>query len=241
MAKKEEEHSIFEKWRDTQHPKHFQELYKSMKPLLYDAAKKASFGSNLPESVHRAWAAQNFLDALRTFTPGGGAALQTHVYNAVHQKAKRLNYMFQNLGHIPEPRAMQVGLYQTEYQNMRDQLGREPSAAELADRLSWNIKEVSSIQKEIRKEFGLTEGVEETPFFESSTDEEILDYLYFELSPEEQVVYDYVFGKHGKPKLKKASNKIDFEAIAGKVGFSSSKVRSLVIKIREKLKKALER
>jgi len=238
---KTNELDLFNKWNTTQDKRHFQALYTSMKPLLYDAAQKAAYGSNIPESAHRIYAAQNFLDALRTFKPSAGASLQTHVYGAVHQKAKRLNYLYQNLGHMPEPRAMQVGLYQTEHANLRDSLGRDPTHQEIAERLGWAVKDVQHIQNEIHKDLALAEGVEEQVTFESSADEETLEYLYYDLTPEEQQVYDYILGKHGKPKLVKANNRIDFDKISGKTGYSASKIRSIADRIKVKLKKALEK
>jgi DNA-directed RNA polymerase specialized sigma subunit len=239
--KKSVELDIYHQWKSTQDPQHFQKLYGSMSNLIYDAARKASYGSNLPESAHRIWAAQNFYDALRTYNPNAGVALQTHVYNAVHQKGKRLNYQYQNLGHMPEPRAMKVGLYQTEVENLKDRLGREPSASEVADHLGWGIRDVTSIQKEIHKDLAMSGGLEEQPFFESSTDEEILDYIYFELTPEEQVVYDYIFGRHGKPRLRKATGKVDYEAIGSRSGFSASKARGLAGKVIAKVVAARKR
>lgn len=232
---------IFDKWKKTQDPMFFQELYKSLKPLIHGAAEKASLGSNVPLSAHKAYAAQNFLDALRTFQPGKGASLQTHIYGAVHQKAKRLNYQYQNLGSIPEPRAQTIGVYQNEHSNLRDALGREPSAAELADKLGWGIKEVANIQKEMRRDLSMTEGMEETPYYQSSRDEELLNYLYYDLGPEEKVVYEYVFGKNGKQKMIKPNNTIDFDRIGGAMGISSSRARAHFIKIRTKLESALKK
>lgn len=240
-ADKKEEMNLYAQWQKNQSTPAFQKLYTSMKPLLHDAARKSAMGSNVPESAHRIWAAQSFHDALRTYKPTAGASLQTHVYNSVHQKAKRLNYMFQNLGHIPEPRAMRVGLYQNELENMKVDLGREPSSAELADRLGWGLKDVTAIQKEVRKDLSLEGGVEETAFFASTEDEEILDYFYYELNPEEQLVFEYIFGRHGKPHMVKANNKIDFDGIGQRVGFSGSKVRAIFNRMRPKLKKALKR
>ena len=240
-TRKADELTLYHEWKQTQSPKAFHKLYTSMKPLIYDAAKKASYGSNVPESAHQIWAAQNFYDALRTYKPTMGTALNTHVYNAVHQKAKRLNYLYQNLGHIPEPRAMQIGLYQNIHENMRSDLGREPSAAEVADKLSWGVKDVVNIQKELQKEMAMDLGAEEHGVFESSVDDEILDYIYYELNPEEQLVYSYVFGKHGKPRMVKANKKVDFEGIAKKVGFSASKVRGIWTKVRLKVEKAFHR
>jgi len=239
--RKKDEMALYHDWNTNQSTSAFQNLYTSMKPLLYRAARKASFGSNIPESAHQIWAAQNFLDALRTYKPTAGTALQSHVYNAVHQKAKRLNYLYQNLGHIPEPRIMQVGLYQNIFENMKASMGREPSQAELADKLGWGLKDVSKIQKEITKDLAMDMGTEEHGVFESSIDEEILDYVYYELAGEEQLMYDYVFGKHGKPKMVKPNGKIDFEKIAQRAGFSASKARALWTKVRLKVQKALHR
>jgi DNA-directed RNA polymerase specialized sigma subunit len=240
-TRKVNEQELYTKWKETQSTQSFQKLYTSMKPLLYEAAKKASYGSNIPDSAHKVWAAQNFCDALRTFKPTAGASLQTHVYNTVHQKAKRLNYMYQNLGHIPEPRAMQVGLYQTELENLKTTLGREPSSAELADRLGWGLKDVAHIQKEIHKDLALEGGVEEQAIFESSLDEDILEDTYYELSPEEKLIYEYVFGKHGKPRMVKANNKIDFDGIGRLSGYSGSKARTVWGRVKVKVQKALKR
>lgn len=239
VDRKEQELSIFNKWKKTQDPSYFKELYGSMKNLIYDAARKASYGSNIPESAHRVYAAQNFLDALRTYNPKGGAALQTHVYGSVHQKAKRLNYLYQNLGSMPEPRAQIVGLYQSEYENMRATLGREPSTAEMADKLGIGIKNVANIQKEIRKDLGMGEGTEEVAFAEGSRDEELLSYLYYDLAPEEKVVYEYIFGKFGKPRLVKKNGKLDFDQVASKMGVSTSRVRAIYAGIRKKLEKTI--
>jgi len=235
---KSKEQNLFDQWKKTGRPEHFRELYQSMKPLIYRAAEKASYGSNIPESAHRIWAAQNFHDALKTYKPSEGAALQTHVYNAVHQKAKRLNYMFQNLGHMPEPRAMKVGLYQNELANLRAELGREPSTAELSDRLSMSPVEIERIRKELQRDLSIEGGVDEYAAFESSEAEEILSHVYFELTSEEKVVYEHIFGRNGRQKMIKTNGKIDFDGIARKVGFSSSKVRMIFTKIRQKLEKA---
>ena len=237
--RKSNELAIFEKWKKTQDPAHFQELYGSMKNLIYDAARKASHGSNLPESAHRIYAAENFMGALRTFDPTKGRALQSHVYDTVHQKAKRLNYLYQDLGSKPEPRAQIVGLYMNEQSNLRDALGREPSAAELADKMGIGLNQVTNLQKELRKDLAMGEGTEEVAFAEGSRDEELLSHLYYDLSGEEKVTYEYLFGKFGKPRLVKANNKVDFDAISKRMGVSTSKVRTIVGSIRKKLEKAI--
>lgn len=235
--RKFDEMESFGKWQATGDKRHFQALYQSMKPLLDSAANKASYGSNLPKSAHEIWAAQSFMNALNTYKPNKEVTLQTHVYGAVHQKAKRLNYLYQNLGQISETRASQIGRYQNESANLVQELGRPPSAVELADRLDMSLKDVERLQKEVHKDLSLG-GLEEEVIVESPREEEILTYIYYELSNEERLVYDYAFGKHGKKRLGKASGKTDYDKIATTVGFSVSKVRSLFNSIKSKYEKA---
>lgn len=241
ITRKDTEFQLYNDWKKTGSTNTFQQLYTSMKPLLMDAAKRASYGSNVPQTAHQMWAAQSFYDALRTYKPTAGTALQSHVYNAVNKKANRLNYIYQNLGHIPETRIMKVGLYQNILENMKSNLGREPSSGELADKLQWGLKDVNRMQKELQKDYALNVDAEGQKFFESSLDEEVLSYVYYELAPEEQLVYDYVFGKNGKQRMVKANNKVDFDGIARKAGFSESKARGIWTKVRLKVEKALHR
>ena len=239
MDRKINEISIFEKWKKTQDKKHFQELYNSMKPLIHKAAEKAAYGSNIPESAHRLYAAQAFLDSLKTYNPNSGAALQTHIFGSVHNKVKRLNYEYQNLGKLPEDRAMMVGRFQNEFENMKNDLGREPSAAEMADHMSLPIKQIANLQKEIRKDLAMADGTEERSFEEGSKEDEMATYIYYELNPEEKVVYEYIMGMYGRPRMVKGNNVIDYPGIASRMGVSESKVRTIHNGIRTKYKKAV--
>lgn len=239
-SKKQDELTIFEKWKKTGEKEHFQALYTSMKPLIHRAAEKAAYGSNLPVSAHKLYAAQAFMDSLRTFDPKGGSALQTHVYGSVENKVKRLNYEYQNMGKMPEPRAVMVGKFMNEFENMKIDLGREPSSAEMSDHMGLPMKQIVHLQKEIRKDLSMEGGTEEVAFSEGTKEEEFLNYLYYELGPEEKVVYEYITGAFGKPKLVRVNNKIDFASIAQRMGVSESKVRTLHNSIRAKYKKVLK-
>ena len=237
--KKLDELTIFQKWQKTQDKGYFQQLYNSMKPLIHKAAEKAAYGSNIPESAHRLYAAQAFLDSLRTFKPSSGAALQTHVFGSVHNKVKRLNYEYQNMGKIPEDRALMIGKFQNEFEHLKDNLGREPSSAELSDHMGLPMKQVIHMQKEVRKDLSMSDGMGEVAFEEGTSEEEFANYIYFELNPEEKVVYEYITGHFGKPKLVKKNNTIDYAAIAQRMGVSESKIRTLHNAIRSKYKKAI--
>lgn len=236
---KSNELEIFKRFKATGDKVHFQALYQSMKPLIYEAARKAAYGSNIPESAHKIYAAQAFLDSLKTFNPASGASLGTHVYGSVQNKVKRLNYEYQDLGKKPENRAVMVGQFQNAFETLKSDLNREPSAAELADHMSLPIKQIAHLQKEIRKDLGMADGTDEVSYAETTKEEEFVQYLYYELNPEEKVVYEYITGSYGKPKLGKKNGKIDYTGIAQRIGVSESKVRVLHNSIRAKLKKVL--
>lgn len=241
QEKKDIELETFKDWKKSQSKSDFQKLYTSMKPLIYGAAKSAAYGSNIPEIAHRVYAAQAFLDALRTFDPKGGAALQTHVYGNVSKKVKRLNYEYQNLGKIPEPRAILVGRFQNELANKHNELGREPSAAEMSDHMGIPLKHITGLMKEIRKDLAIdrTSGTDEFSFSEQGKDEEFLSYLYYELTPEEKVVYEYMTGSYGRPKLER-HGKLDIGAVVKNSGMSENKVKNLHLTIREKYRKIMK-
>lgn len=233
------EQDIYNRWKKTQSVEDFQSLYKMMKPQLERAAYKASKGSTIPASAHKVYAAQSFLDALRTYKPMAGS-LQTHVYGSVMKKSNRLNYEFQDLGAKAENRSTKVGTYQAEYANLYNELGREPSTAELADRIGMGVRDIARLQKELHANLSLNDGLGEEVGAPEDVDEEVLSYLYYELSNEEKVVYEYMFGRNGKPQLVKQNNKIDYNAIANRTNVSSSKVRRLVHVIAKKLDKRLK-
>lgn len=235
--RKTEEQKLYDKWRKTENPKYFQELYVSMKPLLNKAISSAAYNSNIPQSAHQMYAAQNFYNALKTYDPAH-AALQTHVYGSVGKKAHRLNALYQNLGHAPEPRAQMAGRYLDAKEYLKNVYDREPSAAEVADHMSIGLKKVSLLEKEIHKDLALDEMTEQQAFFMTDADQEKLEFLYYDLAGEEQVVYDYIMGAHGKPRMVKADGKrVDFDRIAQSMGVSSSKVRNIHKKISSKLER----
>jgi hypothetical protein len=226
----------FNKFKKTGETKYFQQLYTSMKPLIYKAAEGSTYGSNLPLAAHRVYTANVFLDALKTYNPNSGAALATHVYAAVKNKSKRLNYEYGQLGAIPEPRAIKVGIFLNETANLRNELGRSPSAAEIADRMNIGVREVTRLQKEVTKDLGMDEGTTEIAFAEGSKEEETLYHLYFDLTADEKVAFEYLTGRYGKPKLSK-NNRPDYKQISVRTGFSESKLRTLVASIKKKYEK----
>tara|TARA_Y100000310_G_scaffold61181_1_gene56482 strand:+ start:1434 stop:1679 length:246 start_codon:yes stop_codon:yes gene_type:complete len=60
------------------------------------------------------------------------AQLNTHLINYL-KKLQRFVISYQNVAHIPEPRAIGIGKYHTIFDNLESEKGREPTISELAD------------------------------------------------------------------------------------------------------------
>jgi hypothetical protein len=65
------------------------------------------------------------------------------------------------------------------------------------------------MERELRKDLGLETSFSEMKFVDLDKNADILNYGYYELTPEEQLVFDYSIGMHGKPKMtmKQIANK----------------------------------
>ena len=215
----------------------FMPLYTSFKPLLIRAASKNMRGSPLPQAAHMAFAAQNFLDATRTFDASKGASFRTHAFNTVLEKGKRLNLKYQNIGYIPESRATKYQAYQTGVHLLREELGREPSTVEIADEVGLPVSEIEKLRKEVKKDLVTREHIvsQGMQFAQSDKAMQVMRDILYSLEPKHQLVLEYTVGMNGRPSLVKKSGKADISAIAKATGLGINEVRSARKTIKRKV------
>ena len=189
-----------------------QQLVKSLKPLINQQIGKY-VGVTLPRVAIDMEATKLVYQAFDTYDPEK-AQLNTHVTNYL-KKLQRFVINYQNVGHIPEPRAMKIGIYNSIYDNIESDKGREPTMAELADEMSWPIKEIEKLQIELRRDLSIEHGTGDEDdvgtFFEYTPDlaspeqfklRQALSFIYYDSDPIDKKIIEYVFGYGGKPKLK---------------------------------------
>lgn len=245
MANKDYDRSLelqyFDRWRDTGKKEYFQKLYHIYGGLIHKASRKAAVGSNIPESVFKLQAAQQFHDSLRTFDPSRGAALPTHIFNGVNNKLKRINAQYGNLARIPERSGTSLGIFhinqlKNSEELLRQKLNRDPTIGEIAKDMSVTPDQVEGLQKEIRKDLSLNAELEDlTAFDEFAGDKDILNMVYYDMNHEQQLLYDYLNGEHGKTQIMKPSGQPDYKAIAKKIGIPEARVQ----KIRKQIRKMI--
>ena len=88
----------------------------------------------------------------------------------------------------------------------------------------------------MRKDLSLNAELEDlVAFDENASDKDVLQMLYYDMNPEQKLLYDYMNGEHGKQAILKPSGKPDFNAIARRMGITESKLQ----KLRKQIKKMI--
>lgn len=183
---------------------------------------------NIPQSALKAEFTNQAIKAFDTYDPNKGASLHTHVTWQM-LKGRRFVTTYTNIGRIPESRAYKVGEFQTAQSILQDQLGREPSAMEMADQLKWPVKQVSTMQTEIRRQVPSSVLQSDMMSIMPSRTDEVLRLIQYELNPEENLMLEYLYGLNGKPQLKPGQ-------IATKMNVPASKVSRMKASIASKIK-----
>lgn len=219
---KEHELSLWKKWKRTKNPTIMSDLLKSMDPFLQSHVNRFT-GSPLPRPAIESQARILAVKGFHTYDPTKGAALNTHLGHEL-KHLTRYVLEYQNIGKIPENRGIAISKFQNVKANLKDELGRDPSIVELADRLQWQPAEVERMQSELRQDLTLTQGKEEA-FFDndfnvSDPNRDIVEFVYYSVDPERQKVLEYSFGLGGNPRL-------SVEEIAVKLNKTPAEIRDM--------------
>lgn len=200
---KEQEHELWHDWKKTGDDNKALQLMQSYQPLIFSSVNKFS-SANVPKSVLVAEGQKLAFDAIKSYDPKRGAALNTHIHNNL-RNLNRIVYENVNVGKIPEARSMKAVTFMNVKSNLTDRLSREPSISEVADEMSWSEREVSRMENELAGE--LTTGkIEGAEFYgqalnKMGKDQELMSYAYNDLTGKDKVIFEHSTGYGGKPVL----------------------------------------
>lgn len=230
--KSQKDLELWQQWNDhNRDPEAIKPLLQQMKPFIYRKANVfAGKNPQVPAEAVRAEFLNSAVKAFETYDPEKGAALHTYV-DWQMLKAKRFVSTYGGgVSRIPEQRYWKVQRYQDARTELLDQLHREPTGLELADKLGWPLKDVTAISGEARTQIASTRLAQDQISLKPSASMETLRLLMYELTPEEQLVVEYTYGINGKPELKPGQ-------IATQMRVSPSKVSRIKSKVAGKLKR----
>lgn len=234
--KKSNELELWKTWKGGGHkPNDLDPLLKSLHPLIESNAQKYKNKVEIPNAAIDFEHKRLAVEALHKYNPDKGTALGSWVSTYL-RKAKRFVLANQNFARITEPVAAKIGKFNAARAELTERLGYEPDANALAEHTGFSLKDIKRLTRDQRK--GLVSsgisGTEVNPAASlSSREQEVVQLIHYQLTPQERLVHEYTFGLFGKPVLKPGQ-------IAKKLKMDGSKVAKLRTSIFNKMKPHLE-
>ncbi len=225
-TRKEQEKELLYSYMDTGDKQKKKELVSSLTPLIRSQVGKYT-NSGLPYQALELEGKRLTGEAIETYDPSFDTQLNTHVTNYL-RKLSRFTNQYQNVGHIPEPRALMLGRYDVVFSNLQDEKGREPTVSELSDALQVPQAEIDRLQREQRNDLSI-EAVGEAdetggfysyvmPDIEDPMAREAVEFVYFDAEPVDKKILEYMFGLGG-------TQRITAKEIKAKLDLTESELR----------------
>ena len=201
---------IYKTWKNSNTFQANDMMLKALSPVIDNAVKTFSGGSD--NSVIRSKAKKIIIDALPKYDPNN-TKLKTFVFNQL-QGLKRFSTQSGQIISIPEKVHMDfVNLKKTEEQ-LKDDLGRDPSDEELADASSLSLKRINYVRNlrmpssegTMLRPMANSEGGEfnDPSVVGGASAKELSGWHYFvynSLGGPDKLIMEHSFGMNGKPVL----------------------------------------
>lgn len=237
-GKAAKEVDMWRSWKESgEDPDKLQPLLQSLNPVINSNVLRHK-APRIHKPVIEAEARTLTVKALRRYNPAKGTMVSTHVHNNL-KGLNRFVKKHQNFTRIVETQANRIGDYQRAKDLLSEQLGREPTTLELSNHLKMSLKKVERLEKELRKDsfsaLSSDDAVESNPFEQVlPVHREVIQMLPYELTLDEQKVFNHLFGRGGVKKDTSTGS------IARKLGWSQSKVSQTKNSISKKYQQYLE-
>ena len=228
-TRKEKDLELWKTWNRTRNPQDLSKLYKAFNPLIHNAINPLK--GSISDTVLLSEAKLNALKAFESYDPNKGVQLSTHVTNSL-KKTNRIVYDNMELLGIPEKRRIKFKNYEATHTNLEEQLGRPPSMGELSDNLGWSRSEVARHKSESWKELSASNPNVSDAQFHDDANNSIVSYVYNDLTPKYQNIFEMTTGYGGKKELKN-------QAIMSKLNITQGQLSYAKTKIKKSFQKAL--
>jgi DNA-directed RNA polymerase specialized sigma subunit len=174
-------------------PTHLRPLVKSLQPLVKNRMKVFEHRvRDIQPAAIQAEFNDQLLGALETFNPDKGK--MTTWINHRLMKANRFITTYQNPARIGEKRIGKITKFHQAEDMLQDKLGRSPSSHEIADHMKRPVNEVQMLRSEIRdaRPIGMMQA--DPTHVVPSRAKEIMRLLPYDLTPDENAVFERVHG-----------------------------------------------
>jgi DNA-directed RNA polymerase specialized sigma subunit len=229
MPIREDDLIVWRKWKRDKSPVNTSALLNQLIPLVKNDI--ARYSNNMPYAVVEVHAKELILQACENYNPNSGVALSTYVKSYMPKLIQRSGEWLGTIK-VPAHRRDKYNVFKNSYETLNEKYGREPNSQELADHLGWSHAEVVRFQKELRSELSEDRPVYTNYNPNTSKEEELLDYIYHELTAEEKLLFEYRTGYGGKQKLSNPE-------IMKKMGWNQNQLSYKIKSLEEKIDRIL--
>lgn len=191
----------FNTWKTTPNPQTSSAFLSAVRPIIDTAVRPLGDSPAL-----RGQAKQLVLQHAGTYDPTK-ASLRTHLMTNL-QRLQRISGQQSTPIRIPERAMLQAKSLRDATLNLVDELGREPSDSELANATGLSVRRIAQVRQQ---PYAMSEGMASHdpegnpttgPGVKHETPAEIWhDFIYSDLSPKDQLIFDYATGRNGRPQL----------------------------------------
>ena len=194
----------YDSWKSDPTPDSTAAFLKEIDPVI-NKAIKTHVGK--PNPLIRGRARRMALESLPKYDPTR-SRLQTHLYNQLQGLKRYAGQQHQGVK-VPERVVLDRHVVETASQELRDDLGREPSDDELSDRTGYPMKRISYVRKyNPAMSQGFFQNVGEQtgsggflPNIDQPESEAWIRLIYEDLDPLDQNIMEYTLGLNGQPVL----------------------------------------
>lgn len=195
----------YEAWKQSPDPVNSGKLLKAAEPVLNTALR--TYVGTAPSPTMRSRAKVMALRAAETYDPGR-AKFRTHLLTQL-QGLRRHAAKETAAISIPEQVALDIGHLREAENRLRDKLGRDPSDMELSDHVGLSKRRLAYLRQHrpSRSEGSMQRPTEDgEDIFLPAVEEggvppALLEFVYNDADPADQVILEHSLGLHGKPVL----------------------------------------
>ena len=224
-GRKAEDLRLWKQWQKTRSAVDLQALLNQLQPLIGQQVSRWSgmLSRDLLETQAKILA----VDALQDYNPRMGTALATHVTNRL-QKLSRLTYSHAQAARLPEHKAIGMVSFHAAQGRLKDDLGREPTAEELADHLGWTEQRVAEFQRAYgRRELLASGEFNPSTFPVADAQNPMVGFVYHDMAPKQQRLFEHITGYGGKPVLSNQEIMKKFDLTQGQLSYQKRKLLTL--------------
>lgn len=171
------------------------ELLASHKRLIESETTK--YSKFVPYHVALAEAYRLANDAANTFDPASGNKFSTHLVNHL-KKLSRISTKYGGMLRVPENKQFKIQRMNQAEEELRNELGREPSLDEIAQKCGMGLSELTGLKRVRKREVNVT-NLPYTPVFIEGNNDEWVHFVYHDLPQRDKVIMEHKTGFGGKP------------------------------------------